>query len=299
MPWERIWCYVLVLAFASTALAETFVPFRSSKSSTSGRWISNWMLLIVSNVLAMSAYQFSGFALALAVRTSSHTAFNRVSLPYWAQFAISFAAFDLIGYFSHRLFHAIAFMWRAHQVHHSESDLDLTTSFRFHPLEVLFSQGLSLSTIALLGPPPAAVWVHALAVIVLDFFEHGNFYIPETVDRALRLLIITPAMHRLHHSEVIPEQNTNFGTLFSIWDRLFGTFLGEQPLEQTRFGLAELPNGSELNVARLLALPFQKPRSEPGNSDRITAIPSLPEPRALSEACRSSSRNASELSASR
>lgn len=295
MPWGRIWCYVLVLAFASTALAETFAPFRTFKSSTLRRWYSNSILFLVSNILVMFAYQFSGIALALAVRSSPYAVFNRVALPYWVQFAISFAAFDLIGYASHRFFHATALMWRVHQVHHSETDLDLTTSFRFHPLEVLFSQGLSLTTIALLGPPPSAVWAHALAVIVQDFFEHGNFYIPEIVDRTLRLIIITPSMHRIHHSEAIPEQNTNFGTVFSLWDRLFGTFRGGQPSDQTRFGIVELPSGSELNPTRLLALPFQSPRSQQGNPDYVITIPSLSEPGALSSAHQNSSPNASQL----
>jgi sterol desaturase/sphingolipid hydroxylase (fatty acid hydroxylase superfamily) len=177
------------------------------------------------------------------------------------QFAVGFAALDLTAYLSHRLFHAVAPMWRVHQVHHSETDLDLTTGFRFHPIEALFTQGLLLITISLLGTPPGAVAFSGLAIIVQDLFTHANLRVPETADRILRLLIITPAMHRVHHSEAIPEQNKNFGTVFSLWDRLFGTYFAvghHVSAEEARCGLAELTKGSELSVARLLFLPFRR-----------------------------------------
>jgi sterol desaturase/sphingolipid hydroxylase (fatty acid hydroxylase superfamily) len=128
-------------------------------------------------------------------------------------------------------------------------------------LEALFTQGLLLVNIALLGPPPVAVAFSGFAIIVQDFFTHANFRIPETIDRILRLLIITPAMHRVHHSEAIPEQNANFGTVFSVWDRLFGTyFAGGHDVNsaQARCGLLELANGSELSAVRLLVLPFRR-----------------------------------------
>ncbi len=152
-------------------------------------------------------------------------------------------------------------MWRVHEVHHSETDLDLTTGFRFHPLEALFSQGLSLATIALLGTPPGAVGFAALAFIVQDFFTHANLWVPETADRILRLLIITPAMHRVHHSEVLFDKKRKFWHgQFSVWDRLFGTYLAGRPAAsaQSRYGLAEMGKGSEVNAPKLLSLPFRR-----------------------------------------
>jgi sterol desaturase/sphingolipid hydroxylase (fatty acid hydroxylase superfamily) len=253
--------YVFALAFVAIALAETFLPFRSLPSSTTRRWVSNSILLVASNAAVLCAYQLSGIALAFTIRAASYGALNRVGIPYKVQFAVGFAALDLTAYLSHRLFHAVAPMWRVHQVHHSETDLDLTTGFRFHPVEALFTQGLVLITIALLGTPPGAVVFSGLAIIFQDFFTHANLRVPETADRVLRLLIITPAMHRVHHSEAIPEQNTNFGTVFSLWDRLFGTyFAGGHHVSsaQTRCGLVGLTNGSELNAARLLFLPFRR-----------------------------------------
>jgi len=264
--WGVLWWFVLVLAFAVTALAETFLPFRSLPSSTTRRWLANTVLIVASNVALVCVYRFSGIALAFTMRGESHGVLNRVALPYWAKFAIGFAGLDLVAYVSHRLQHAIGPMWRMHQVHHSETDLDLTTGFRFHPLETLFAEGLALAGVALMGTPPAAVGFSGLAIIVLDFFEHGNFRIPDRADGILRWLIITPSMHRFHHSEAVAEQNANFGTVFSFWDRMFGTFLEGNAAAPARCGLAELANGSELNAARLMLLPFQRAPRQMGQT---------------------------------
>ncbi len=257
---DSIWWYVFVLAFVATAAAETFLPFRSLPSSTPRRWVSNSILFAASGTAQICAYQLSGFALAITIRAASHGALNRVAIPYSVQFAIGLAALDLTAYVSHRLFHSSALLWRVHQVHHSETDLDLTTGFRFHPMEALFTQSLVLITIALLGPPPGAVAFSALAIVVQDLFTHANLHVPETADRVLRSLIITPAMHRAHHSLPIAGQNANFGTVFSFWDRLFRTYLPGHPegSGEGRFGLAELPHGSDLSAARLLLLPFRR-----------------------------------------
>jgi sterol desaturase/sphingolipid hydroxylase (fatty acid hydroxylase superfamily) len=256
--WGLLWWYVLVLAFAATAVAETFLPFRPLNSSTPRRWLNNAILLAVSNVTLICIYRFSGIALAISMRGESHGFLNRISMPYWAKFAIGFAALDLVAYLSHRLLHAFGVMWRMHRVHHSENDLDLTTGFRFHPLETLFTEALALSSVALVGTPPAAVGFVALAIIVQDFFTHGNVRIPESADGMLRWLIITPSMHRVHHSEEIADQSANFGTMFSLWDRLFGTYRAGHPAASARYGLADMANGSDANAARLLLLPFHR-----------------------------------------
>jgi sterol desaturase/sphingolipid hydroxylase (fatty acid hydroxylase superfamily) len=256
--WGLLWWYVLVLAFAATALAETFLPFRPLNSSTPRRWLNNVILLAVSNVTLICIYRLSGVALAISMRAESHGLLNRIGMPYWVKFAIGFAALDLIAYGSHRLLHSFELTWRMHRVHHSENDLDLTTGFRFHPLETLFTEALALAGLAVVGMPPAAVAFAGLAVIVQDFFTHGNLRFPESADGILRWLIITPSMHRLHHSEEIADQNTNFGTVFSIWDRLFGTYRAGHPAAAARYGLADMVDGSEANAARLLLLPFQR-----------------------------------------
>jgi sterol desaturase/sphingolipid hydroxylase (fatty acid hydroxylase superfamily) len=268
----RTWWYVFAIAFVATALAESFLPAQSHPSSAPRRWTSNAILLVVSSLLVVCAYQFTGIALACALRGGSHGLLNRVSVPYDARFAIGFAVLDLAAYFSHRVFHALSPLWRIHRVHHSETDLDLTTGLRFHPAEALLVQGLFLAVIAVLGVPPAAVAFAALAVVVQDFFTHANIMIPEPLDRALRVLIVTPAMHRVHHSEDVTGQGANFGTIFSWWDRVFRTYSVGAPRTGSapRYGLAEMSNGSTLNGVRLLLMPFRRVRASGPQRDAAT-----------------------------
>lgn len=265
---DPVWWYVFVLAFVAVGIAETFLPFRSLPSSTPRRWTSNGILQAVSTAAVLFAYQLTGIALASTGKANSYGALNHVSLPYSLRFAIGFVVLDLAAYTSHRLFHGFALLWRVHQVHHSETDLDLTTGLRFHPIEAIVAQGFLLVIIAILGLPPGAVAFAAMAFIVQDFFTHANLRVPQPVDRFLRLLMITPAMHRVHHSQEVHDQNANFGTVFSVWDKLFGTYKaglpdGTQPASN---GLAEIANGSDLNGAGLLILPFR--RTPKGNPSR-------------------------------
>jgi sterol desaturase/sphingolipid hydroxylase (fatty acid hydroxylase superfamily) len=258
---DRMWWYVFALAFVATGLAESLLPARVLRSSLTRRWISNSILLIVSSLVGVCAYEFTGIALAFATKASSFGVLNRLPISYALRFAAGFAAFDLSAYVSHRAFHAVSPLWRIHRVHHSETDLDLTTGLRFHPAEALVVRGFSLLVIAVLGIPPAAVVVAGFAILAQDFFTHANVRFPERADRWLRLLIVTAPMHRVHHSECVQEQNTNFATIFSVWDRLFRTYNAGPSLsaDPSRCGLVEIANGSDLNAARLLILPFQRP----------------------------------------
>jgi sterol desaturase/sphingolipid hydroxylase (fatty acid hydroxylase superfamily) len=256
----KAWWLIFGSVFVVTALCETFWPFRALPTSTPRRWTSNSILFAASSLVIVCVYQLTGIALAFTVRLSPYALFNRMHASYARRFALGFAAVDLTAYFGHRLFHAVSPLWRVHRVHHTETDLDLTTGFRFHPIEGLLSQSLQLLMIALLGPPPAAVAAAGLAIVVEDFFSHANLRVPLAADRFVRFLFITPALHRIHHSELLPEQNGNFGTIFSLWDRLFGTYLAEPFLgaAQVRCGLAELSNGSALSPVGLLLLPFKR-----------------------------------------
>jgi sterol desaturase/sphingolipid hydroxylase (fatty acid hydroxylase superfamily) len=252
--------YVFVFALVAIAMAETFLPFRSLASSTPRRWTANSILLAISSLTIFCAYQLSGIELAINIQANSHGVLNRESIPYGVRFAIGFAALDLMSYACHRLLHTLSSLWRLHEVHHTETDLDLTTGLRFHPVEGLLTQGAWLIAIAFLGPPPGAVAFAGLVVIVQDFFTHANVRIPEAADRVLRLLIITPALHRVHHSDLVVEQNANFGTIFSLWDRIFGTYRTRLPMDadHARCGLTEMANGSDLSAVGLLVLPFRR-----------------------------------------
>lgn len=256
--YENVWWCVFVVAFLAAFLLETVRPFRALESSTPWRWISNGALLAVTSVLTRFAYVLTGVALAAAEHGSRYGLLNRMAIPYVLRFLIGFLSLDLAQYLVHRLHHA-TFLWRVHQIHHSESDLDVTTGLRFHPGEALVSQSGFLIVIALLGVPPSAVIAATLVILIQDFFTHANLVMPASADHALRWVIVTPGMHRTHHSDIISDQNTNFGTIFSIWDRCFGTYLSEPSMgANCRCGLTELRDGSSLNLFRLLALPFRR-----------------------------------------
>jgi sterol desaturase/sphingolipid hydroxylase (fatty acid hydroxylase superfamily) len=268
---SKLWWLVFVSAFAATGLCETFWPFRDLQASTAKRWTSNSLVFVVTSTLLLFIYQFSGFALALTGHIRHFGLFSRLHASaarpalYILLFALGFAAVDFTAYLGHRLLHRLPVLWRIHQVHHSANEMDLTTGVRFHPFEGLFTQGLQLLTIALLAPPPAAVAAAGLAIVIQDFFTHANLRLPPSADRVLASVFVTPATHRVHHSEVLAEQAGNFGTIFSVWDRFFGTFIDEPSVghARVRCGLAELAQGSRLSPWRLLTLPFRSSPNAP------------------------------------
>ncbi len=256
--YESVWSYVFAFALITAVLAETFRPFRVLPTSTARRWISNGALLAVCVVVGRGAYQLSGIALAVNVHAARYGVLNRIALPFAARLLIGIGVLDLTHYVVHRLLHAFHALWRVHRVHHSETDLDATTGLRFHPAEALIAQGAPLLIIALFGVPVIAVLTEGLIVVLQDFFTHANIDLPSRLDGFLRTLIITPGMHRTHHSEAVVEQNTNFGTIFSIWDRLFGTYLTAPAAGvQVRCGVMEFAHGSNLHAVDLLLLPFR------------------------------------------
>ena len=250
---DKLLWYAFVIGFVATASAETFLPFRSLPSSTTRRWISNTILLAASSLAVAAVFRLS--AILLAVRVSGHGLLNYLHLPFSLRVAVGFVVLDLAAYTSHRIFHKFSVLWEIHQVHHSETDLDVTTGFRFHPAEALIEQGVILLTIAALGLPPLAVALNILAATLQTYFQHANVRIPDAIDSVLRRVVITPAVHRVHHSLEIAQQNANFGTIFVWWDKAFGTYR-LSPAGPS--GLTDFPNGSEMNPLSLLAMPLHR-----------------------------------------
>jgi sterol desaturase/sphingolipid hydroxylase (fatty acid hydroxylase superfamily) len=251
---------LLLLAFVGFAVWETFRPRRASVAPTGRRWLNHATLWFLCNVM-LWLYRASGVVVAIAVSGRSYGLLNREILPFWARFTISVLLLDLLRYAQHRTYHAIPVLWRIHQVHHADQDYDWSTGLRFHPLEALLTQGSYLALIAALAPPPLAVLCVELADIVLNFFEHANVAVPSGIDTRLRRFLVTPDMHRIHHSEEVAEQNTNFGTIFPWWDRLFGTYIQEPAAgrDKMRVGLRGLPAEGNQGLLGMLALPFKSP----------------------------------------
>jgi sterol desaturase/sphingolipid hydroxylase (fatty acid hydroxylase superfamily) len=222
-------------------------------------------------VLVRVLFPIVGFGWALLCADRGWGLFNRVSVPLWASFPVTVLALDLVAYLQHNLMHRLPILWRVHRLHHTDHDVDFTTGARFHPLEALFTTSVALVTIVSLGLPAAAVFVSELLSMLLTFSEHGNLRVPVSMSRLLGLAVVTPDMHRLHHSDQLRETNSNFGTVFPWWDRLFGTFLECEPQRHAdvTFGLAEFADRKHQTLPWMLAQPFLEPDRQTSQSIRL------------------------------
>ena len=269
---------LLLLAFVIFALWETFRPRRTLSGSTGRRWAHHAILSVAGSFSIIWIYRVSGLVVASSVAGSEYGLLNREILPFGVRFVLSVLLLDLFRYGQHYMYHALSVLWRIHRVHHSDSDYDWSTGLRFHPGEVLLTQGSYLAVIALVAPPVLAVLLLELTDVVVSIFVHANVVLPLWLDSRLRWFLITPDMHRIHHSAEITEQNSNFGVVFPWWDRLFGTYLQEPAAghDKMGIGLREFPDN--LGLVGMLAQPFRELRIAPSVSAG-TVSPTAPSPR--------------------
>jgi sterol desaturase/sphingolipid hydroxylase (fatty acid hydroxylase superfamily) len=184
---------------------------------------------------------------------------NAFEVPFWVAFGLSLLALDMAIYLQHVMFHAVPVLWRLHRVHHADPDFDVTTGARFHPVEIVLSMLVKLAAIALLGAPAAAVLVFEVLLNACAMFNHGNVALPRELDHALRRVIVTPDMHRIHHSMEMAETNSNYGFNLAWWDRLFGTYRAEAslPQERMRIGVEGITGDDRaVSLPGMLAIPF-------------------------------------------
>jgi sterol desaturase/sphingolipid hydroxylase (fatty acid hydroxylase superfamily) len=189
--------------------------------------------------------------------------FNIVEAPFWLAFAASFLALDLAIYLQHVMFHAVPALWRLHRMHHADLEFDVTTGLRFHPVEILLSMGIKLAAVMALGPPAIAVLVFEVLLNATAMFNHGNVCLPTAMDRVLRWVVVTPDMHRVHHSILPSETNSNFGFNLPWWDRLLGTYRA-QPRdghEGMTIGIEQFRTRRDLRFDRMLIQPLRGPAS--------------------------------------
>jgi sterol desaturase/sphingolipid hydroxylase (fatty acid hydroxylase superfamily) len=250
----------LLLAFVTFALWETFRPRRALAIPAPRRWANHALLWFLSTAAGGWIYRASAVLVAAAAVSSPYGLLNRQGFPFWARCAIAVLLIDLLRYGQHYLYHRVFFLWRIHQVHHGDPDYDWSTGLRFHPAEALLSHGIYLAAIAVIAPPPEAVLGLELAEIALNLFVHANISLPRPVETLLRHVLITPDMHRIHHSDVVAEQNTNFGVVFPWWDRLFGTYIPEPAAGQDKmaFGLRPAEPGRDHGLLAMLVMPFKR-----------------------------------------
>ena len=244
--------------FVLVALAELLVPRRNLTTSKMNRWIANLGIVVINTALLRLLFPITAVGMAVWVGERGWGLFNTTALPYGVEVILSAILLDFVIYLQHVLFHAVPTLWRLHMMHHADLDLDLTTGSRFHPIEIFLSMGIKVSAILVLGAPALGVILFEILLNGFAMFNHGNFYIPLGIDRVLRLLVVTPDMHRVHHSVVPSETNSNFGFNIPWWDRVLGTYRPQPSKghEGMTIGLHQFRDPFQLNLLRIILLPF-------------------------------------------
>ena len=248
-----------IASFTLLVVAERLAPRRRRAIALRSRWGGNLGLVAVDTIVLRTVPPITAVGVAALVHARGWGFLGAiVSLPVWLDVVISVVVLDLAIYFQHRLFHAVPLLWRMHRVHHTDPELDVTTGLRFHPVEMLLSVGFKAGVVAVLGPPVVAVVLFEVLLNAGSLFSHANLRLPATVDRLLRAVLVTPDMHRVHHSADPTETNTNFGFTLSWWDRLLGTYRGQPKLghDAMAIGVEGLAGHAVLSLYRLLIQPL-------------------------------------------
>lgn len=210
--------------FTLMALWELLAPRRALTQSKSARWFSNITLVVLNTALLRIVFPTAAVGMADHAALLQWGLFNQTAVSAPLAILASIVILDAAIYLQHVMFHAVPVLWRLHRVHHADLDFDVTTGARFHPVEILLSMLIKFAVIILLGPPLVAVVLFEVLLNAMAMFNHSNVRMPTALDAALRLFVVTPDMHRVHHSQRDDEANSNFGFNLSIWDRVFGTY---------------------------------------------------------------------------
>jgi sterol desaturase/sphingolipid hydroxylase (fatty acid hydroxylase superfamily) len=218
----RLTAFFGVLAIV--AGAEIALPRRRLTVSKLRRWASNLGIVFLNSALVRLLLPATAAGFAVLAAQRGWGVFNVLEAPAWVGIIASVVILDFAIYLQHVMFHAVPALWRLHRMHHADLDFDVTTGARFHPIEILLSMLIKFAVIAVIGAPAAAVIIFEVLLNATSMFNHGNFRLPTGLDRVLRLFIVTPDMHRVHHSIEDHETNSNFGFNLPLWDRLFGTY---------------------------------------------------------------------------
>jgi sterol desaturase/sphingolipid hydroxylase (fatty acid hydroxylase superfamily) len=249
-----------VLAFLTIALWEILAPRRHLNFSRNIRWYSNIGMSLLNQLLLRLCFPVLLVGLAVEVQQREWGLFNLVEVPVVLAISMCLLLLDLTIYVQHIVFHRVSWLWRLHRVHHSDLDFDVTTAVRFHPVEIILSMLIKMVLVVLLGAPPLAVLIFEIVLNLTALFNHGNIFIPVKLDRVLRWALVTPDMHRVHHSAEPDETNSNFGFNLPWWDYLFKTYCPQpgKGHEEMTVGLDDFRREDKLLLPGLLLLPFRK-----------------------------------------
>lgn len=256
-PTIRLAAFLGVLA--AMALWEIVAPRRRRESPRVVRWTNNFALVVLDTVILRLSFPILAVGLAVTAEERGWGLLNTLDLPVGIAIIVAMLALDLAIYLQHVMFHAVPGLWRLHRMHHADLDFDATTGLRFHPVEILISMGIKLGVVAALGPPAIAVLLFEVILNATALFNHANIDLPRPLDRWLRWIVVTPDMHRVHHSVDPRETNSNFGFNLPWWDRLLGTYVAQPAKghEGMDVGIDQFRNRRELWLDRMLLQPFR------------------------------------------
>lgn len=256
-PAIRLSCFVAVLA--ACAVGEWWAPRRAVPMARAARWPANLLVAALNQALTRVLLPVSAVLLAASLQHGDGL-LARLDWPGWLELVLAVVLLDFAIYLQHVVYHALPLLWRFHRMHHADVAFDVTTGVRFHPLSVLLSAAIKLMVVYLVAPSPLAVIVFEVLLNATSLFNHSNLAIPERLDRVLRMVVVTPDMHRVHHSCDPSERNHNFGFNFPWWDRLLGTYLAEPALghERMQVGLERFRAEGERRLGRMLTQPFRE-----------------------------------------
>lgn len=252
---------VFIFVFITIGLFEIWMPKRKLFFNQKARWSQNIGIALLNIAVVRLLFPFAAVGIATYVENHSIGILPFTSSPSAIAVICGFLMLDMCIYWQHRLFHRVPALWRLHMIHHTDPDLDLSTGLRFHPLEMVLSMMIKTLAIIIIGPPVIAVLIFEIVLNGSALFTHGNFTIPTIVELFLRKIIVTPDMHRIHHSVLREETDSNFSFSICIWDHLFKTYRTKPKSNHKTMllGLTEYRNLGQLTLINLLIMPFRSP----------------------------------------
>ncbi|KNX39759.1 Fatty acid hydroxylase superfamily protein [Roseovarius tolerans] len=260
-PQLRLIVFLGVLV--AMALWELAAPRRRQEIPRVIRWTNNLGLVVIDTMVLRLSFPILAVGLAVTAQDRGWGLFNIIDVPGWLAVLVSIVILDLVIYLQHVMFHAVPALWRLHRMHHADLEFDVTTGLRFHPVEILLSMGIKLAVVMALGPPAVAVLIFEVLLNATAMFNHSNVRLPTLADRVLRLIVVTPDMHRVHHSIRPEETNSNFGFNLPWWDRLLGTYKAQPEAghEDMSIGIEQFRTPRDLWLDRMLVQPIKGPAS--------------------------------------
>ena len=256
-----------IAVFIIMAAWEVFAPRRRLVVGRLSRWPGNLGIVVVDALVVRLAVPAAALGASLYAAGHGIGLFHLLNLRLSVAALLGFLILDLVVYAQHVVFHRVPWLWRLHRMHHADLDIDVTTGFRFHPFEILISLCIKIAAVLAFGIPPVAVFVFEVVLNATSLFNHANVAMPRRVDRIVRLLLVTPDMHRVHHSIVRAETDSNFGFNLPWWDRLFRTYRSEPQAghDGMTIGLPVFRQKDELRLDRMLTQPFRTDGNSPAS----------------------------------